>query len=329
MLSRHFLRAKVLQTLYSCNDGENIDIAVVEKNFDHNINSFNRLGVSMMYSLVHMRNFAAAFIEEGKQKFIPKEEDKYPNMRFVENAFVAQLANNADFQRLCAEYKISFAEQDNVFRKLYSQIRDTDRYKEYMTAAETNYETDKKFAIDVFKVLANEPSLIDLFNDQSIVWESDYMQTAQHVLTILKKTEPTWGTDDPLPLIFDKSSQKELDDVEFARELLNRTLLSWNEHVELITKNLNGWEYDRVPVIDIILIKMAITEFINFPSIPEPVTIDEYIELSKEYSTDRSKLFINGILDRIQIELRAKGKIQKSRRGLFNPNLEDEEQQNQ
>ena len=327
MLSRHFLRSKVLQTLYSCNSGDDIDIAVVEKNFTHSINSFNRLGVNMIYSLVHLRNFAAAFIEEGKQKFIPKEEDKYPNMRFVDNAFIAQLANNTDFQRLCSDFKVSFADHDNVFRKLYSQIRDTYRYKEYMTAPQTDYETDKKFAIDVFKVLANEESLIDLFNDQSILWESDYMQTAQHVLSILKKTNSTWGADDTLPLIFDRNSQKELDDMEFARELLNRTLLSWDENVELITKNLNSWEYDRVPVIDIILIKMAITEFINFPSIPEPVTIDEYIELSKEFSTDRSKLFINGILDRIQIELRAKGRIQKSGRGLFYPNMEEEQNQ--
>lgn len=325
MLSRHFLRAKVLQTLYSCNSSDNNDIAVVEKNFVHNIEGLNRLGINMMYSLVHMRNFAANFIEEGKQKFIPKEEDKCPNMRFVDNAFIAQIANNADFQRICNEMKVSFADNDNVFRKLYGILRESDRYKKYMSAPETDYENDKKFALDVFKVLVNDENLSDLFNDQSIFWESDYMQTAQHVLTIMKKTESTWGTGDPLPLVFDKHSQKECDDMDFAKELLNRTLLSWDEHVEIITKNLNGWEYERVPVIDIILIKMAITEFINCPSIPEPVTIDEYIELSKEFSTDRSKLFINGILDRIQIELRAKGRIQKSGRGLYQP-TEDKEQ---
>ena len=325
MLSRHFLRAKVLQTLYSCNASDNIDIAVVEKNFMHNIESFNRMGVNLMYSLVHLRNFAANFIEEGKQKFIPKEEDKYPNLRFVDNAFIAQFMNNVDFQRHCTNMNVNFADYDTVFRKLYGTIRESGRYKEYMTAPETDYENDKKFAIDVFKVVANDKNLIDIFNDQSIFWESDYMQTAQHVLSIFKKTEAEWGPDDALPMIYDCTSQKELDDVEFARELLNRTLLTWNEHVEIITKNLNGWEYERVPVIDIILIKMALTEFIYCPSIPEPVTIDEYIELSKEFSTDRSKLFINGILDRIQIELRAKGWIQKSGRGLYHPN-EDKEQ---
>ena len=176
---------------------------------------------------------------------------------------------------------------------------------------------------EVFKYVVNEQNIIDYFNDESIFWESDYMQTAQLTLNILKKMDESFTAEETFPLIYDSTSQKEADDVDFAKELLNRTLLSWDEHVDIITKNLNGWEYDRVPVIDIILIKMAITEFINCPSIPEPVTIDEYIELSKEFSTDRSKLFINGILDRIQIELRAKGKIQKSGRGLYQPNNEE------
>ncbi|MBR5029113.1 MAG: hypothetical protein IKX51_07835, partial [Bacteroidales bacterium] len=162
MLSRHFLRAKVLQTLYSCNSSDNNDIAVVEKNFVHNIEGLNRLGINMMYSLVHMRNFAANFIEEGKQKYIPSQEDKCPNMRFVENAFIAQIANNVDFQRHCTNMNVNFADYDNVFRKLYGSIRESDRYKKYMSAPETDYENDKKFAIDVFKVVANDKNLIDI-----------------------------------------------------------------------------------------------------------------------------------------------------------------------
>lgn len=325
MLSRHFLRSKVLQTLYSCNVSDKNDISVVEKNFMHNVESLNRLGINQLYALVHLRNFVANFIEEGKQKFIPSEEEKNPNMRFVDNAFIRQIAENSAFRALCAEMKPDLSGEDSIFRKLYASIRETERYKEYMRASETDYEKDRNFAIDVFKVIVNDENLMDHFNDESIFWESDYMQTAQHMLSILKKTEATWSVTDPLPLVFDKTSQKESDDLNFAKELLNHSLLSWDEHVEIITKNLNHWEYDRVPVIDIILIKMAITEFINFPSIPEPVTIDEYIELSKEFSTDRSKLFINGILDRIQIELRAKGKIQKSGRGLYQPTDEQEQ----
>ncbi|MBO7540665.1 MAG: transcription antitermination protein NusB, partial [Bacteroidales bacterium] len=197
------------------------------------------------------------------------------------------------------------------------------KYKEYMSAPATDYATDKAFAVEVFKFLVNDQNIVDFFNDESIFWESDYMQTAQLTLNVLKKIDENFADDEVFPLIYDSTSQKEADDVDFAKELLNRTLLSWDEHVDIITKNLNGWEYERVPVIDILLIKMAITEFVNCPSIPEPVTIDEYIELSKEFSTDRSKLFINGILDRIQIEMRAKGLIQKSGRGLYQPNNEE------
>ena len=323
MLSRHFLRAKVLQTLYSCNSSDNNDIAVVEKNFVHNIEGLNRLEINQIYTLVHLRNFAANFIEEGKQKFIPTEADKNPNMRFVNNAFIRQIAENHSFCLLCNDMKADLVSEDAIFRKLHSTLRENLKYKEYMSAPETDYATDKAFAIEVFKYVVNEQNIIDYFNDESIFWESDYMQTAQLTLNILKKMDESFTAEETFPLIYDSTSQKEADDVDFAKELLNRTLLSWDEHVDIITKNLNGWEYDRVPVIDIILIKMAITEFINCPSIPEPVTIDEYIELSKEFSTDRSKLFINGILDRIQIELRAKGKIQKSGRGLYQPNNEE------
>ena len=323
MLSRHFLRSKVLQTLYSCNVSDGNDINVVQKNFMHNIESFNRLEINQIYTLVHLRNFAANFIEEGKQKFIPTEADKNPNMRFVDNAFIRQIAENHSFCLLCNDMKADLVSEDAIFRKLHSTLRENPKYKEYMSAPETDYATDKAFAIEVFKFLVNDQNIVDFFNDESIFWESDYMQTAQLTLNILKKIDETWSVDDTLPLIYDSTSQKEADDVDFAKELLNRTLLSWDEHVDIITKNLNGWEYERVPVIDILLIKMAITEFVNCPSIPEPVTIDEYIELSKEFSTDRSKLFINGILDRIQIEMRAKGLIQKSGRGLYQPNNEE------
>ncbi len=313
----------MLQTLYSCNVSDGNDIDVVQKNFMHNIESFNRLEINQIYTLVHLRNFAANFIEEGKQKFIPTEADKNPNMRFVDNAFIRQIAENHSFCLLCNDMKADLVSEDAIFRKLHSTLRENLKYKEYMSAPETDYATDKAFAIEVFKYVVNEQNIIDYFNDESIFWESDYMQTAQLTLNILKKMDENFTAEETFPLIYDSTSQKEADDVDFAKELLNRTLLSWDEHVDIITKNLNGWEYDRVPVIDIILIKMAITEFINCPSIPEPVTIDEYIELSKEFSTDRSKLFINGILDRIQIELRAKGKIQKSGRGLYQPNNEE------
>ena len=323
MLSRHFLRSKVLQTLYSCNVSDGNDIDVVQKNFMHNIESFNRLEINQIYTLVHLRNFAANFIEEGKQKFIPTEADKNPNMRFVNNAFIRQIAENHSFCLLCNDMKADLVSEDAIFRKLHSALRENPKYKEYMSAPETDYATDKAFAIEVFKFLVNDQNIVDFFNDESIFWESDYMQTAQLTLNILKKIDEKWSVDDTLPLIYDSTSQKEADDVDFAKELLNRTLLSWDEHVDIITKNLNGWEYERVPVIDILLIKMAITEFVNCPSIPEPVTIDEYIELSKEFSTDRSKLFINGILDRIQIVMRAKGLIHKSGRGLYQPNNEE------
>lgn len=322
MLSRHFLRAKVLQALYSYNAGECNDLGVVEKNFQTVIDSFNRLEINQVYALVHLMDFAAANIEEARRKHLPTEADLNPNMRFVENRFLNQIKNNIDFQKWCLDLKINLSTESNVYHTLYAKLRESDKYKEYMSLENVDYETDKKFALDVFKLIVNNDALIDYFNETAIYWEADFIQNAQFTFAQLKGIDENWQKDDRFPLVYDKTVQKEADDVDFAHKLLAATVLSWQEYVPTITSNLNHWEFDRVPVIDIILIKMAMSEFINFPSIPEPVTIDEYIELSKEFSTERSKLFINGILDRISIELRAKGKIRKSGRGLYTPQSE-------
>ena len=130
MLSRHFLRSKVLQTLYSCNVSDGNDIDVVQKNFMHNIESFNRLEINQIYTLVHLRNFAANFIEEGKQKFIPTEADKNPNMRFVNNAFIRQIAENHSFCLLCNDMKADLVSEDAIFRNLHSALRENPKYKE-------------------------------------------------------------------------------------------------------------------------------------------------------------------------------------------------------
>ena len=319
MLSRHFLRTKVLQTLYSYSVSENNDLYVIEKNFQSMIESLNRLEINQLYAWVHLRDFVANTIEEARRKYLPTETDLNPNMRFVENKFINQFKNNIDFQKRCIDLKINLYTEENVFHTIYTKLKESKRYKEYMSAESTDYEIDKKFAIDVFKLVVNNEALIDHFNETAIYWEADFIQNAQFTYALLKNTDETWQIDDKLPLVFDKTVQKETDDVDFARNLLSTTILSWEEFVPTITSNLNHWEFERVPLIDVILIKMAMSEFINFPSIPEPVTIDEYVELAKEYSTDRSKLFINGILDRIHIELRSKGKIQKSGRGLYAP----------
>lgn len=319
MLSRHFLRSKVLQTLYSYSVSGNNNLGVVEKNFQTVVDSFNRLEINQINALVHLMDFAAASIEEARRKYLPTEADLNPSMRFVENRFINQIKNNIDFQKWCIDLKINLSTEDNVFHSLYSTLRESDKYKDYISAENVDYEADKRFALDVFKLIVNNEALIDYFNEAAIYWESDFIQNAQFTYALLKNIDESWQKDDKLPLVYDKTVQKEADDVDFARKLLTSTILSWEEFVPTITANLNHWDFDRVPVIDIILIKMAMSEFINFPSIPEPVTIDEYIELSKEFSTDRSKLFINGILDRISIELRSKGKIQKSGRGLYVP----------
>ena len=171
----------------------------------------------------------------------------------------------------------------------------------------------------------NDETLRELISDRDLLWEDDFDQVAQYVLMMLK--EPTENEMDEAmrcPQVFDTRNEKDVNDYNFARQLIVDTYKHLDDIEPMIRKHLQNWELERVALMDQLLINMAVTEFTCCPSIPERVTVDEYIELSKEFSTEKSKLFINGILDKLLIELRVAGKVVKDERGMYDPTLEDE-----
>ena len=177
---------------------------------------------------------------------------------------------------------------------------------------------DKDFAILLFRYLMNREALRAVVAERSLLWDDDFDQIAQYNFMMLKTlNEDNFDEAMIWPVMYDKREEKDEADMNFARQLLRDTVATREEAEDLIKSHLQGWEFERVSKMDILLINMAVAEFTACPSIPEKVTVDEYIELSKEFSSERSRLFINGILDKIVVELRSKGRINKSGRGLL------------
>ncbi|MCR4659031.1 MAG: transcription antitermination factor NusB [Bacteroidales bacterium] len=324
MLSRHFLRSKVLQAVYANQFGEK-DPQTSEKEFDDNILKLNDLGVVQISMLLHGLAVAGQIVIDGSHKLLPDGQDYSDNTDLTDNPFLHRLADNYELHKLIDRCKINWEVHDGLFRKAFFTFRDIDAYKA-LNVEEHDFENTKSQVLQYFRFLVNDEGLRSAIAERSLLWDDDFDQVAQYNFMMLKTlSEDTFTEDSPWPLMCDNREEKDSADYQFAKQLLHDTLAGRAECEQLIKKHLQGWDYERVSPMDIIIINIAIAEFTTCPSIPERVTVDECIELSKEYSTDRSKLFINGILDRIIIELRAAGRINKSGRGLFDESLINQE----
>ena len=257
------------------------------------------------------------------QKFMADESERNPSRRFADNRFIAALDASKELQHFANRLKVDWSNYFDTFRKLYNTLKSSKQYQDYMNAEEDGFENDKAFALLAFKNLMADDTIRAAIFDQDLIWEDDFDQIAQYNFMMLKElNEDEMGADMHCPQVLDISEEKTNTDYQFARKLTIDTFNRLDDTEPLIRKHLNNWDMERVALMDILIINMAVTEFCCCPSIPERVTVDEYIELSKEFSTEKSKLFINGILDKILIELRASGKIVKDERGMYDPKNE-------
>lgn len=316
MLSRHFLRCKVLQQLYACQI-EDKDIATATKEFEYHIGRLNELGVLQVALLPKMIEIGEKVIEEGRKKFRPTEAEKTPNRKFLTNEYLRRMADNFELRQYMDKWGGCWDVHDELVREAFIDFRKTDTYCQYLSHPDTDFEQDRELAISLFRFLMNREALVAVMAERSLLWEDDFEQIAQYNFMMLKTLEAnTFDEAMPWPIMYDKRVEKDEADYQFAKQLLRETLEHRSESDDLIKSRLQGWEFERVALMDILLVNMAVAELTSCPSIPEKVTIDEYIELSKEFSSERSRLFINGILDKLVLELRKQGKIKKSGRGL-------------
>ncbi len=313
MLSRRHLRIKVMQAIYAFLQGDNTDLAKGEKELMKGINKIYDLYIYILLLLPELIDFGKARIDERKQKRIPNPEDLNPNTRFVDNPLIAKLSNNNALRREAEVRKLSWSDEPELIKKIYNNIVDSEEFAAYMNNDEKTYVNEQKFVQSVFKkYVATEERLHSLFEDKSIYWVDDLEFVNSMVVKTLGLLNEQANENTPLlPLL------KDDDDRKFMLDLFHKTIIHEKEYDALISPKLQNWEMERVAFMDVLLMKMAISEFLNFPSVPTKVSMNEYIEISKDYSTPQSKLFINGILDKILIDFKREDKIQKSGRGLI------------
>jgi N utilization substance protein B len=265
-----------------------------------------------MPELVHA---AENRLEDKKKKLRPTPDDLNPNMKFVENRVFKKIQESQSIIKTAELHKANWvgAEKQEIFRKLFLQIQESELYFEYMNDPENSFENDKSFAVNLFKTeIANSELLHHFFEESSIHWMDDLDHTCSMVLKTIKSSEEKEGFS-ILPLYKPHDSEK-----EFVVDLFRKTVSMNSENELLIDELTKNWELDRIAKMDVILLKMGITELQIFPEIPTKVTLNETIEISKYYSTPKSNTFINGILDKAIDRLKNDKKIVKIGRGLLN-----------
>lgn len=314
MLNRRHLRIKVLQALYAYFQSNEDNYRRTENELMQAVERIYDLYIYLLLTFSEVKDIAGNRIEENKKKIRPTADDLNPNMKFVNNAIILQLEECKELRRLSEERKVNWVgdEHQEMFRKMFLQIKDSEVYIEYMNNEQSGFEVDKAFALELFKIeIANYPLLYNFFEEKSIHWMDDIDLACSMVLKTLKSIEDG-EIIDILPLY-----KKDDDEQEFIRELLRKTISLDKENELLIDDLTKNWELDRIAKMDIILMKMAITELQIFNNIPTKVTLNEYIEISKFYSTPKSNGFINGVLDKAIDRLQNEKKIVKIGRGLI------------
>ncbi len=315
MLNRRFLRVKALQEIYAYHQSESSNLPQAERHLLEGVEDLYKLFVYQLSFWVEVKKFAERRIEENKQKHFPTEEDLNPNLKFVNNRILNALDDNKHLMSLEEKYKINWADsREDFIRKLYVKLTETPEYQEYMSNGKDSFSDDKRFLDTVIDTYMPENGLLfDYYSDRDLSFNSDYQVAIYLLWKFINDLSASFDASSKLPPIY----KAEEDDKEFVIKLFEKTILHSGEYRELVSANISNWDYDRLALMDKILIFMALTEFCEFHSIPVKVTINEYIEISKFYSTPESRRFVNGMLDKLASVLKENGKLVKIGMGLI------------
>lgn len=314
MLTRRHIRVKVMQSLYAFNQSQNDNLGAEERFLLKSMEEMYDLFLLQLSLIAEIKTKAETFLERSQHKHLATTEDKDPNKKFVENPVFSILETNESLQDALESRKITHWKRDDEYAQIiWDDLRQSELYHNYMASRESNFKDDKAFIISVFKeIIAPNDKLYDYLEDSKLTWIDDLPLVNTAVLKFLQKLKP--GSAETLKL---GKLYKSEDDKDFAKELFRKTYINDEMLAEEMLGKTPNWDRDRIAEIDMILIKMAICEFLKFSSIPVKVTINEYLELAKEYSTPKSSIFINGVLDKLSKEYKEEKKLNKVGRGLM------------
>lgn len=299
-----------MQALYSFFKQEKADVLAHEKELFKSLDKIYDLYVYVLVLLADMHHTALLVIEDHKNKRLPSAEDLNPNLKLVNNSILEALSKSPELKKETLNRKISWQNDFDLVRKLYAELRNTDSYKAYMSSVTTSLKEDKAFLISLATEFLYQHELLNhVFEEKNLHWADD---TYGAFSMVVRTFEHFTGEFKLMPLYKDLE-----DDKQFISTLFRKTISGDKEYENMIDEKAKNWELDRIATMDILLMKMALTEFLHVPNVPIKVSLNEYIDISKEYSTPNSKTFINGVLDKIIADLKRDHKIQKTGRGLM------------
>ncbi|MFV0419520.1 MAG: transcription antitermination factor NusB [Dysgonomonas sp.] len=307
MINRVLIRIRVVQILFSCFQDETTSLKKAENELMFSLQKSYDLYFYMLSLMLELTTTYEQKIDARKSKLLPTEEDIKPNTKLLDNKFIKQLASNKEIEKYLTDRPFSWSEHDAFIRKMLETILNSDTYKEYIEEESDTYDNDREFWRKIFKhVICAEEDLYTLLEDESLYWNDDVEIVQSFVLKTIKRFDEENGASQKLLPMF-----KDDSDREFAVKLLRESLFNGKEYRELIDKYTKNWESERIALMDMVVMQIAIAEIMTFPSIPISVTLNEYIDIAKSYSTVKSASFINGILDAIVKELKEEKKIIK------------------
>ncbi|MBO5507945.1 MAG: transcription antitermination factor NusB, partial [Bacteroides sp.] len=307
-INRVLIRLKIVQIVYAYyqNGGKNLDTA--EKELFFSLSKAYDLYNYLLLLMVEVTKQANKRLNAAKNKLIPTKEELFPNTKFVENRFIAQLEVNKQLLEFSNNQKKTWENETDFVKNLCDKIFESDIYKEYMASETSSYEEDRELWRKLYKnIIFTNVELDQVLEDQSLYWNDDKEIVDTFVLKTIKRFDEKNGAKQELLPEF-----KDEEDQDFARRLFRRTILNADYYRHLISENTKNWDLDRVAFMDVIIMQIALAEILSFPNIPVSVSLNEYVEIAKLYSTPKSGGFINGTLDGIVNSLKKENKLTKN-----------------
>ena len=307
MINRVLIRLKVVQVIYAYyqNGGKSIEAA--EKELFYSLSKAYDLYKYLLLLMIEVTQFAERRIDNRRHKLRPTYEDLNPNTRFIDNAFMAQLMQNVQLEEFRANQKRSWDDEGDFVKHLFERIEESKVYQEYMAKETLSYEDDRELWRKLYRTfIAQNDEIDDILEEQSLYWNDDKAIVDTFVLKTIKRFEPENGAEQEL-----MPEYKDDEDKEFARKLLRTAINNAEAYRKLMENNAKNWDMERFAFMDILIMQVALAEILSFPSIPTTVSLNEYVEVAKMYSTPKSGSFVNGMLDSIVNQLKRENKLNK------------------
>lgn len=313
MLTRRHIRVKVLQSVYAYNQSVDPNIKSQEKFLNYSIAQMQELYLLMLQLLVSVQEQAENILEISQKKHLATDSEKHPSRTFVDNKLIHIIANNTTFSDVIDKKGLNYWSMDGEYVNIiFNELRQKEWYESYLLKGETTYKEDQDFVSKIYKeIIAPNDKIYEYIEDKRLTWIDDFPIINTAIMKMLGKLSEKNASALLVPDTF-----KNEEDREYALELFKKVILNEDKLNAQIEGKTPNWDQDRIADVDLIILKMAIAEFLYFPSIPARATINEYLEVSKEYSTPKSSIFVNGILDKIVKEFQESGQLNKIGRGL-------------